>query len=300
MDTRRLRAAIFERSGIAIDEHDPIMAVVAACAQQTEEIGALLLRRANPVRTVVAVMVALLGVTLMTALAKSNPGGNLARCLNNHRQLTAAWTVYSFDFKETLISCQDGVPGNRPNWCTGDLDFSASNNSNWDPNADITRSPFWPYTGRDTSLYRCPSDKSLRVGSQTPQPRVRSYSMNAFMGGRDPKIGPLPATATGYVPFFVKDSDLRHPYRLWVMIDEDETTINDGFFLTDPDARNWLDLPAKSAHRHSYSFPLTFADGHTDAWPHHRLGGPSASLGQNEQHGGPDLQRLAEASTSLK
>ena len=58
MDTRRLRAAIFERSGIAIDEHDPIMAVVAACAQQTEEIGALLLRRTNPVRIVVAVTVA--------------------------------------------------------------------------------------------------------------------------------------------------------------------------------------------------------------------------------------------------
>jgi len=32
MDTRRLRAAIFERSGIAIDEHDPIMAVLAASA----------------------------------------------------------------------------------------------------------------------------------------------------------------------------------------------------------------------------------------------------------------------------
>src|SRR5258708_35610121 len=58
MDTRRLRAAIFERSGIAIDEHDPIMAVVAACAQQTEEIGALLLRRTNPARIVVAVTVA--------------------------------------------------------------------------------------------------------------------------------------------------------------------------------------------------------------------------------------------------
>src|SRR5258708_39899917 len=58
MDTRRLRAAIFERSGIAIDEHDPIMAVVAACAQQTEEIGALLLGRTNPVRIVVAVTVA--------------------------------------------------------------------------------------------------------------------------------------------------------------------------------------------------------------------------------------------------
>jgi hypothetical protein len=58
MDTRRLRAAIFERSGIAIDEHDPIMAVLAASAEQTEEIGARLLRRTSPVHVVVAVTVA--------------------------------------------------------------------------------------------------------------------------------------------------------------------------------------------------------------------------------------------------
>ena len=53
-DTRRLRAAIFERCGIAIDEHDPIMAVLAASAQQSEEIGARLLARTSPVRIVVA------------------------------------------------------------------------------------------------------------------------------------------------------------------------------------------------------------------------------------------------------
>ena len=58
MDTRRLRAAIFERSGIAIDEHDPIMAVIAASAAQTEEIGARLLSRTSPVRVAVAVTVA--------------------------------------------------------------------------------------------------------------------------------------------------------------------------------------------------------------------------------------------------
>ena len=57
MDTRRLRAAIFERSGIAIDEHDPIMAVVAASAEQTEEIGARLLSRASPTRIVAAVSI---------------------------------------------------------------------------------------------------------------------------------------------------------------------------------------------------------------------------------------------------
>lgn len=57
-DTRRLRAAIFERSGIAIDEHDPIMAVLAASAEQTEEIGARLLRRTSPVHVTAAVTVA--------------------------------------------------------------------------------------------------------------------------------------------------------------------------------------------------------------------------------------------------
>ena len=58
MDTRRLRAALFERSGIAVDEHDPIMAVLAISAEQTEEIGERLLRRTSPVRIVVAVTVA--------------------------------------------------------------------------------------------------------------------------------------------------------------------------------------------------------------------------------------------------
>lgn len=67
-DTRRLRAAVFERTGIAIEEGDPIMAVLAASAQQTEEIGARLLARTSPVRIAVAtgtvaVLFAVIGAT---------------------------------------------------------------------------------------------------------------------------------------------------------------------------------------------------------------------------------------------
>jgi hypothetical protein len=58
IDTRRLCAAIFERSGIAVDEHDPIVAVLAASAEQTEEIGERLLSRTSPVRIALAVTVA--------------------------------------------------------------------------------------------------------------------------------------------------------------------------------------------------------------------------------------------------
>ena len=58
MDTRRLCAAIFERSGIAVDERDPIVAVLAASAEQTEEIGERLLRRTGPIYVGAAVTVA--------------------------------------------------------------------------------------------------------------------------------------------------------------------------------------------------------------------------------------------------
>lgn len=53
-DTTRLRSLVFERTGIAIDDKDPIMAVLVATAQQSEEIGNRLLRRISPVRVVIA------------------------------------------------------------------------------------------------------------------------------------------------------------------------------------------------------------------------------------------------------
>lgn len=68
-DTSRLRAAIFERSGIAVDEHDPIMAVLAASAQQAEEIGARLLKRTEPVRVVAATAIAALVFAALGASA---------------------------------------------------------------------------------------------------------------------------------------------------------------------------------------------------------------------------------------
>ena len=75
MDTRQLRAAVFERTGIAIDEHDPIIAVLAVSAQQTEEIGGRLLARTSPVR-VAAVMAA---AALVFAVAGAGIAWQLAQ-----------------------------------------------------------------------------------------------------------------------------------------------------------------------------------------------------------------------------
>ena len=88
------------------------------------------------------------------------------------------------------------------------------------------------------------------MGGQT-LPSVRSYSMNCFMGGRDPNVGPVPLSSSGFTPFFTKESDLPRTSDLWVFVEEDERSINDGFFITDPTAHIWFDFPANSAPRHT-------------------------------------------------
>lgn len=51
-DVDRLRATIFERTGIAIDPEDPVVAVLVASTVQAEDVGRRLLRQSNPARAV--------------------------------------------------------------------------------------------------------------------------------------------------------------------------------------------------------------------------------------------------------
>lgn len=108
MDTAGLRAAVFERCGIAIDEHDPIMAVLAISAQQTEEIGNRLLARASPVRVVAATAAA----ALLFALA-----GGLAGWRVEHAQLDQAraeWNRQQADPRRAaLLASEEGKAGLR-------------------------------------------------------------------------------------------------------------------------------------------------------------------------------------------
>ena len=95
------------------------------------------------------------------------------------------------------------------------------------------------------------------------------------------------------MPFFAKSSDLARPSELWVLIDEDERSINDGCFQTDPTARIWFDMPAISAYRHGYSYPLAFADGHSEVW---RLTDPQDVSGLQESNRAAGQRRPRPAS----
>jgi len=235
---------------------------------------------------VVITMVLLLALTLLPALAKSNPNGRTFRCLNNQRQLTTGWRMYSYDFKEALLACENGAPGNRPNWCTGSLNFLNNNISNWDPNADITKSPFWPYTGRETSLFRCPSDQSQTIVSGTARPRVRSYSMNSVFGLGAWLDKVYNSTQTVW-PIYRTGTDIAFPGKTFVFADEHPDSMNDsalqtactGAQPTDSPSAAWIiDFPA-SWHNGGGAF--SFADGRVEVhkWLGRRIQPPVTYTG---------------------
>jgi prepilin-type processing-associated H-X9-DG protein len=112
----------------------------------------------------------------------------------------------------------------------------------------------WAYNS-SPGVYRCPSDKSVTAGV----PRVRSYSINGWMGGT-----PLPGQDNFRV--FKKETDIVNPSpaQAAVFIDEHEKSINEGWFVIDMmGSRGFLDAPAS---RHDGTFTLSFADGHVEAW----------------------------------
>lgn len=107
-DTRRLRAAVFERTGIAIDEQDPIMAVLAVAAEQTEEIGARLLARTSPARVAV--------VTAVAAFAFALAGGWMGWHIGqrNLEKARAEWVRAQADPRRAaLLASGEGRAGLR-------------------------------------------------------------------------------------------------------------------------------------------------------------------------------------------
>ena len=124
--------------------------------------------------------------------------------------------------------------------------------------------------------------------------------MNAWMNGKsygDPTGSSIFTTpekdaSLTYV-LFRTENQLTQPSKLWYLIDEDETTINDSLFVVDIGQRNSIwDLPSS---RHGQAYELTFADGHAETI--RMLASPEAWLGSDND---PDWVKLKEWTTVKK
>jgi len=189
----------------------------------------------------------------------------------------------------------ESYPSDGPSvWVQGNMTNAAQA-----ANLDLIRAGKLYQYNSNVKIYHCPADQGVIVGG-APLTSVRSYSMNSFMGGRRSDIGVVPDTANAYIPFFAYETDVPKPSAMFVMLDEDERSISDEFFVTDPTARIWYNFPAVSARRHAFSSGLVFADSHGEAWAFHDPRTLQLSQTITEQSGNTDLARFAASATVLK
>ena len=236
--------------------------------------------------------VAALAALLLPVLSKAKIKAQRTNCISNLRQLGFAWVLYYSDNNGRLA---ESYPVSNPNaWILGDM-----HNAQEATNMDLLRQGKLYAYNRSPQIYHCPADRGVQIQNKV-LPSLRSYSMNSFMGSRDRTVGPIPPSADSFVLFYAKDYEIPRPSTMWVLLDEDERSINDGFFVTDPTAQTWIDFPATSAHRHDFSFGLVFADSHAEIWTHHDPATTKLAHNRTEQPGNTDLERLARASATHK
>jgi prepilin-type N-terminal cleavage/methylation domain-containing protein len=233
---------------------------------------------------VVIAIIAILAAMLLPVLSRAKMRATGASCENNLKQLALGWIMYCSDFQGNLPPNADEAdepsssdvnpatdPTYVPQWCPGEMNNN-SGSEGWEPTNTtwITAGLIYPYL-KNPGVYRCPADTSTSVYSTSTEypmggsgnARVRSMSMNGYMNGMSKYTG----YTTGF-RIYRKDSDLQPPgaANLWLLIDENPYSINDGFFINNPtDAQNpptataWEDIPASY---HAGACGINFCDGH--------------------------------------
>ncbi len=272
---------------------------------------------------VVIAIIAILASMLLPALTKAKQRAQAAQCISNLRQLTIGWKMYSNDNQERLVPNGDEAaqpaslldPAAQPGgalaqWCPGRQDVvsqlspdGASPNVGWQW---IKLGLVYPYVN-NVGVYKCPADKSSAAAFGGTYPHVRSMSMNTWLSPVKPYNGDR-------VVSYYKEADLVNPgvgiANLWVLMDENPTSINDGSFICDPDIPQWVDCPASY---HNNAGGISFADGHAQikkwrdptvlrAWapPTIQPGNPSFTRLSPGESPAVDLPWLQAASTTVQ
>jgi prepilin-type N-terminal cleavage/methylation domain-containing protein len=215
---------------------------------------------------VVIAIIAILAAMLLPALSAAKSKAKLIQCLNNLRQLNLCGIMYCGDHNETFAENNPTANTSSNSWVRGDMSDSGGVYGHVTPGVlDSTNvlcdeeGTFWPYN-KNLGIYHCPADPSTTGGI----PRVRSYSMNAWIGSTHAYDSSFGTPGAIYFSTYLKDTSVRYPSRTWYLIDEHEKSINDGFFWVDmTSTRPFADFPAT---RHNRGYGLSFVDGHSDIY----------------------------------
>ena len=166
---------------------------------------------------------------------------------------------------------------------------------------NMTRGPLAPFL-KSVGVYRCPGDKSVAQFSGKWYPRVRTASMNGWVGS---DFFPWPEYSDVGYRNYRKITEFVSASQIWVIVDEREDSIEDSFCGVVSMVREELANVPASYHNGACGF--MFADGHAEV--HKWLDGrtkPPIKKGQpiygdrKLQPGNPDIRWLQQHSGEKK
>ncbi|HUC83947.1 MAG TPA: type II secretion system protein [Candidatus Acidoferrales bacterium] len=236
---------------------------------------------------VVLAIIGIIAALLLPVLNAAKSSAKTAGCLSNLRQLSLGWKIYA-DENSGVLAVNIPLPGNKPAWISGDFaEPGQSTNQSL-----ILQGLIFPYV-RNTAIYRCPADTSMTNGA----PVILSYSMNGWMGSRTMNEEEPDAQQLYDLNYrtFVRESEITvigGSARLWVLSDEDPSTLNDGWFLvTMNNSQPFASFPGI---RHRHGSGMIFADGHADVF---KLRDPGSIPGAKISSGNTDWILLKQMTT---
>ena len=212
---------------------------------------------------VVIAIIAILAAMLLPALAKAKIAAQKTYCMNNLKQIQLAWVMYGGENNDKIVPVSNYIPNFptdpqiQPGAAEAQL-FPGSVAAITGTNVLFAQlSLLYPYL-KSSKPFKCPADPKKSLDNMTPT--IRSYSVNGWM---NPTAGTLSSgylhPTTTYV-VFKKQTDIVRPADIYITLEESPGTINDDWFVENPDSpTEWTDMPASY---HNKSCMILFSDGH--------------------------------------
>ena len=219
---------------------------------------------------VVIAIIAILAAILLPVLNAAKIRAQTTQAAANLRQLDQAWLMYTPDNNGYFVLNGQGQSSDAfVGWIQQWLSYQAGNTDNTNM-ALLTGCMLGQYL-QNPAVFKSPLDISCQTGLGGA-PRNRSFSMNAAIGCLTNAPGTAGEGTNSWLPsltfmVYTKESQVINrpgPSDLWVFLEEDPDTINDGSFAvrmpTSPLSTAWVDYPAKFGG----VCPFGFADGHVE------------------------------------